>query len=202
MRTEPAPTGPRCPPPSARCPPPMDQDSGLTRSLWMDTADVPDFEPLKRNARADVCVIGAGIAGMSTAYLLAKAGKNVAVVDDGPIGGGETSRTTAHLTWAMDDRYYVLEKVHGEEGVRLIAESHMAAVNRIEAIARIENIACDFERLDGYLFPAAGDDPSIIDREYDAARRAGVSDVQRIERLPVPTFNASPALRFPNQGQF
>ncbi len=180
----------------------MESESGFTRSLWLDTADVPDFEPLRRNARADVCIVGAGIAGMTTAYLLMKAGKRVIVVDDGPIGGGETSRTTAHLTWAMDDRYYVLEKVHGEEGARLIAESHMAAVNRIEAIVKIEGIDCDFERLDGYLFPSASDTSSTINRELEAARRAGVSDVHRVERLPVPSFNAGPALRFPNLGQF
>jgi glycine/D-amino acid oxidase-like deaminating enzyme/nitrite reductase/ring-hydroxylating ferredoxin subunit len=180
----------------------MEPDSGYTRSLWMDTADVPDFEPLRRNARADVCVVGAGIAGMTTAYLLMKAGKKVVVVDDGPIGGGETSRTTAHLTYAMDDRFYILERVHGEEGARLAAESHMAAVNRIEAIVKIEGIDCDFERLDGYLFPSATDQPSNINQELEAARRAGISDVHRVERVPVPTFNAGPALRFPNQGQF
>ena len=180
----------------------MESESGFTRSLWLDTADVPDFEPLRRNARADVCVVGAGIAGMTTAYLLMKAGRRVVVVDDGPVGGGETSRTTAHLTWAMDDRYYILERVHGDEGARLIAESHMAAVNRIEAIVKIERIDCDFERLDGYLFPSLHDSSSTINQELEAARRAGVSDVHRVERLPVPSFNAGPALRFPNQGQF
>jgi glycine/D-amino acid oxidase-like deaminating enzyme/nitrite reductase/ring-hydroxylating ferredoxin subunit len=180
----------------------MESESGHTRSLWLDTADVPDFPKLTRNARADVCVVGAGIAGLSTAYLLTKAGKKVVVVDDGPIGGGETSRTTAHLTYALDDRYYVIEKVHGEEGARLGAESHAAAVNRIEAIVRVEGIDCDFERLDGYLFPSAQDDPANIDREYEAARRAGLADVQRIDRVPVATFNAGPALRFPQQAQF
>ncbi len=78
----------------------------------------------------------------------------------------------------------------------------MAAVNRIEAIAKIEGIDCDFERIDGYLFPSASDDSSTINRELEAARRAGVSDVHRVERVPVATFNAGPALRFPNQGQF
>jgi glycine/D-amino acid oxidase-like deaminating enzyme/nitrite reductase/ring-hydroxylating ferredoxin subunit len=180
----------------------MESDSGRTRSLWLDTADVPDYPKLTRNARADVCVVGAGIAGMSTAYMLTKAGKNVVVVDDGPIAGGETSRTTAHLTYAIDDRYYVIEKVHGEEGARLACESHAAAVNRIEAIVRMEGIDCDFQRLDGYLFPSAKDDPANIDREYEAARRSGVADVQRIDRVPVATFNAGPALRFPEQAQF
>ena len=180
----------------------MESESGHTRSLWLDTADVPDFPKLTRNARADVCIVGAGIAGMSTAYMLMKEGKKVVVVDDGPIGGGETSRTTAHLTYALDDRFYILEKVHGELGARLAAESHAAAVNRIEAIVRMEGIDCEFERLDGYLFPSAKDNPSNMEREYEAARRAGLSDVQLLERVPVPTFNAGPALRFPQQAQF
>ena len=78
--------------------------SGNTASIWMGTFEVPDFPALSRDLTTDVCVIGAGIAGLSTAYHLTKAGKKVVVIDDGPIGGGESGRTTAHLTWAMDDR--------------------------------------------------------------------------------------------------
>ncbi|HXG70483.1 MAG TPA: FAD-dependent oxidoreductase, partial [Gemmatimonadaceae bacterium] len=74
----------------------MKSDSGQTTSVWMGTTDVPEFLPLDRDLRANVCVIGAGIAGMTTAYLLARAGRAVVVIDDGPVGGGETSRTTAH----------------------------------------------------------------------------------------------------------
>ncbi|MGI8497278.1 MAG: FAD-dependent oxidoreductase [Gemmatimonadaceae bacterium] len=75
----------------------------------------------------DVCVIGAGIAGMTSAYLLAVAAKKVVVLDDGAIGGGETSRTTAHLSNAFDDRYFRAEEMHGADGARMIAESHSAA---------------------------------------------------------------------------
>src|SRR5690242_18427745 len=116
----------------------MQSDSGKTQSLWMATATVPTFPPLDSEARANVCVIGAGIAGMTTAYLLARSGQTVILVDDGSIGGGETGRTTAHLTAALDDRYCEIEKVHGEEGARLAAESHLAAINRIESIAAME----------------------------------------------------------------
>ncbi|HMI44249.1 MAG TPA: FAD-dependent oxidoreductase, partial [Gemmatimonadaceae bacterium] len=63
----------------------------------MGTTEVPQFQPLTQDLRANVCVIGAGIAGMTTAYLLARAGRAVVLIDDGQIGGGETSRTTAHL---------------------------------------------------------------------------------------------------------
>ncbi|HWL38710.1 MAG TPA: FAD-binding oxidoreductase, partial [Gemmatimonadaceae bacterium] len=115
----------------------MHCDSGHTASVWMDTTEVPQFQSLTQDLRVNVCVIGAGIAGMTTAYLLARAGRAVALIDDGPIGCGETGRTTAHLTAALDDRYYRLEKLHGREGARMAAESHTAAIHRIETIAAI-----------------------------------------------------------------
>src|SRR3569832_993591 len=135
---------------------------GDTASIWVGTFDVPSYPALGGNARADVCAIGAGIAGLSTAYMLTKAGKKVIVVDDGPIGGGESGRTTAHLTNAMDDRIYVLEHIHGEEGARKIVESHGAAVDRIERIVHDERIDCDFERGDGYLFLGGGDTERVL----------------------------------------
>ena len=99
----------------------MRSDSGYTTSVWMNSAEVPNLQPLKSDTRTGVCIIGAGIAGMTTAYLLARAGRAVVVIDDGPIGGGETGRTTAHLTAALDDRYYQIQKLHGQEGARLAA---------------------------------------------------------------------------------
>jgi len=76
----------------------------------------------------DVCGVVAGISGLSVAYTLARAGRSLAVIDDGMIGRGMTARTTAHVVSALDDRYYELEKVHGEEGARFAAESHTAAI--------------------------------------------------------------------------
>ena len=67
----------------------------------------------------DVCIVGAGIAGISTAYLLAREGLSVIVLNDGPIGGGETGRTTAHLSNAIDDRYVEIERIHGRRRARL-----------------------------------------------------------------------------------
>src|SRR2546423_9922407 len=127
---------------------------------------------LAEDARADVCVVGAGIAGMTPAYLLAREGKSVAVVDDGPVGGGMTGRTTAHLVNALDDRYFELERLHGGRGARLAAESHTAAIDRVEAVVAEEKIDCDFERLDGYLFVPPGDAEKILDHELEAAHRA------------------------------
>src|ERR671928_2201230 len=118
----------------------MESDSGRTTSVWMATGDVPEFGQLAHEAGADVCVVGAGIAGLTTAYLLAREGKSVVVIDDGPVAGGETSRTTAHIVNALDDRYYELERLHGGRGARLAAESHTAAIERVEQTVNEENI--------------------------------------------------------------
>jgi glycine/D-amino acid oxidase-like deaminating enzyme/nitrite reductase/ring-hydroxylating ferredoxin subunit len=178
------------------------QLGGQTTSIWHGTFSVPDFERLTRNITADVCVVGAGIAGLSTAYMLAKAGKKVVVIDDGPIGGGETGRTTAHLTCAIDDRIFTLEHVHGEEGARRIVESHAAAINRIEQIVMQERIDCDFRRVDGFLFLGPGDKPELLEKEYQAARRAGLADVELVDRAPIADHGTGRALRFPEQAQF
>ncbi len=155
----------------------MNTDNGRTVSVWMETADVPRGGKLEADAEADVVVVGAGIAGMTTAYLLAREGKRVVVLDDGPVAGGETCRTTAHIVNALDDRYYVLEKNFGERGARLAAESHTAAIDRVEEIVREEQIDCDFARLDGYLFVPPGESTEQLGEELRAAHRAGLQDV-------------------------
>jgi glycine/D-amino acid oxidase-like deaminating enzyme/nitrite reductase/ring-hydroxylating ferredoxin subunit len=176
-------------------------DSGTTTSTWMATAEIPRFPPLAEDAECDVCIVGAGIAGLTTAYTLTLAGKRVIVLDDGPIGGGETGRTTAHLSWALDDYYAEIEKVHGHDGARVACESHRSAVDRIEAIVREEGIDCEFQRLDGYWFAAKPEDTRLLDAEAAAARRAG-AQVERVGAVPGVPFSTSGGLRFPNQGQF
>jgi glycine/D-amino acid oxidase-like deaminating enzyme/nitrite reductase/ring-hydroxylating ferredoxin subunit len=180
----------------------MKSDNGATTSVWMATADMTPEPPLPGDVDTDVCIVGAGIAGLTTAYLLAKEGRRVVVVDDGPTAGGETCRTTAHLVNALDDRFYHLEELHGADGAKLAAESHTAAIDLLERIVREESIDCDFTRLDGYLFVPPGDDLAVLDRELDATHRAGLREVTRVARAPVTTFDTGPALRFPRQAQF
>ena len=180
----------------------MHSDSGDTTSLWMATAEVPSYPALTADASTEVCVVGAGIAGLSVAYHLARAGRRVMVIDDGPIGGGETARTTAHLTDALDDRYFRLERMHGEDGARLAAVSHRDAIDRIEAICGDERIDCGFERLDGYLFLGGGDSEDDLARELDAAHRAGLESVEPLDRIPGVPFDSGACLRFPGQAQF
>ncbi len=114
--------------------------SGRSLSPWFATADTPVRASLPGNTHADVCVVRAGLAGLSTAYRLTREGVSVVVVDDGPIGVGQTGRTTAHLSNAIDDLYQTIEKIHGRDGARPAAESHTAAVDAIESIAAVEDI--------------------------------------------------------------
>jgi glycine/D-amino acid oxidase-like deaminating enzyme/nitrite reductase/ring-hydroxylating ferredoxin subunit len=170
-------------------------------SCWMDITPVIDAPPLTQNVECDVVVIGSGIAGLSTAYELARFGRSVVVIDRGGIGNGMTARTTAHLATELDDFYSELIKVRGEDEARIYHDSQVAAVNRIEAICRDENIDADFQRLDGYLFAPADKPQSELDEEYEACRRIGV-DVEWADRAPVPGVDTGRALRFPNQGRF
>jgi glycine/D-amino acid oxidase-like deaminating enzyme/nitrite reductase/ring-hydroxylating ferredoxin subunit len=180
----------------------MNAHAGQNTSVWMATASLPRFPALSSATRVDVCIVGAGIAGLSTAYHLVRAGKTVCVLDDGPIVSGETERTTAHLVTALDDRFFELERLHGEKGARVAAQSHAAAIDTIEGIASEHGIACDFDRVDGYLFNAPDAEEDILDRELAAAHRAGLTNTRIVERAPLGTFDTGRALHFSHQGQF
>ncbi len=172
-----------------------------TTSVWMLSGEIDADRVLTGDLKTDVCVVGAGIAGMTTAYLLLRDGKSVIILDDGPIGGGQTERTTAHLSNALDDRYIEIEGWHGQDGARLAAESHTAAIAMIESIVGREGIDCDFARLDGFLFSQQENGLELLERELNAARRAGLDDVELVHSSPISSFDTGVCLRFPRQGQ-
>ncbi|MBA2619816.1 MAG: FAD-dependent oxidoreductase [Acidobacteria bacterium] len=176
-------------------------DEGKTVSYWEASEDLLEADSLNQSIETDVCIIGGGISGLTTAYLLTKAGRRVIVIDDGAIGGGESCRTTAHLSNAIDDRIYRIEKWHGEEKARLAVDAHTRAISEIERIAETENIDCDFLRVDGFLIEAE-DGEDDLQKELEAAHRAGFAEVEFVERAPVRDFDTGRCLRFPRQGQF
>src|SRR5215204_6253353 len=118
----------------------MNASGERTRSLWMHQ-EVGDAPRLEGEVQCDTVVVGSGIAGLSVAFELAEAGRRVAIVDRGPIAGGMTSRTTAHLAPICDDGVSTLEDLRGEEVARLFQQSQEAAVDRIEAIVSDRKIS-------------------------------------------------------------
>ncbi len=174
-------------------------------SLWLDTSQRFSTGPLTRNESADVCVVGAGIAGLSTAYLLSRAGRSVVVIDAEHVGAGATGVTTAHLSSVMDDRFKEMLRLHGPDGARLAYESHTRAIDRIEAICEDEHIDCRFERIDGFLFLGRDHKTSALEeeleKELEAARAVGAK-VTLCAKTPVRGIATGPCLRFTGQGQF
>ena len=176
--------------------------SGSHHSYWTDSVDPLLYKTLDSDTIADVLIIGGGIAGLTTAYCLCKSGKKVILLEDGYLGSGETGRTTAQITYALDDRYYDLEKFFGEEKAKLAAQSHKQAIEWINSVVTIEDIDCNFKRLDGYLFTDPSDKEENLDKELEAATRAGLP-VEIVEQIPGLTSGKKRrAIRFPNQGQF
>ncbi len=171
-------------------------------SLWPATVDLPQFAALDRDLAVDVCIVGAGIAGLSTAYELIQAGKSVAVVERRELTAGDTRMTTAHLSNALDDRFTEIERIHGSDAARLAAESHGSAIDRIEEIVDQEGIDCDFQRVAGYLMLADKHPVKLLDDELAAARRAGLSQVEKLDRAPFTFWDTGPCLCFPRQAQF
>lgn len=175
---------------------------GQTLSSWPQAKTLLETSELAHDLTTDVCIVGAGLAGLTTAYLLAREGRAVVVLDKGPVGGGNTGRTTAQLSNAFDDRYSELVRIHGEQKARLAAHSHTAAIAMIESISREEGIDCNFERVSGYLFAPPGSSQRILDEELEAAHQVGLTQVERVARAPLAEFDTLPCLHFPDQGQF
>jgi len=177
--------------------------SGMTKPVWYEGkgSQLPKFEPLSQDASTDVVIIGAGIAGITNAYLLAKSGKSVTVLDDGEfVNAGETGRTTAHIFNALDDRYHTIQSYFGKEDTKLAAQSHTDAIETISKIVAAEKINCDFSRLDGYLIVGEECDPKELDKELQAAKESGVQ-VEMVDSAPHLKSDGR-AIKFPGQAQF
>jgi glycine/D-amino acid oxidase-like deaminating enzyme/nitrite reductase/ring-hydroxylating ferredoxin subunit len=177
----------------------MKKPDGSTVPSWYASVTVPSFRPARSKTHAEVCVVGAGIAGLTTAYLLACEGKSVVILDEGPIASGQTGRTSAHLASAIDDRFVEIERLHGQKKARLAYESHAAAIDEIERISGEEEIDCDFKRLDAFLSPLPDDPPDLLDRELAAAKRAGFEDIEMVSRGGIDNGRC---IRFGNQARF
>jgi len=179
-----------------------DKTSGIHQSFWTASVESLSFEKLNSKRTTDILIIGGGIAGLTTAYCLAKSGKKVMLVEDGFLGSGESGRTTAHITYALDDRYYDIERYFGLDKAKLVAESHKEAIDFIEKIIDEENIECSFKRVQGHLFLDPTDKEENLDEEFEATQRLGLPTEMLYD---IPDFIGEyreKSILFPNQGQF
>ena len=176
----------------------MLRDNQESVSIWHDPSS--EFTPTEPPSNAAVCVIGAGISGLTTAYLLKRNGIDVQVIDAYGVGAGETGRTTAHLTAVLDDRLSRLETLFGRDKTRLAVQSHQEAITWIETLVQEESIDCDFERVDGYLMATSPAQRDLLMKEHAATAWAGFGKVETLAVLRSHGFAFDgPGLRFPGQ---
>lgn len=183
-------------------------DGNGRTSHWLATTPRTAYPRVEADERADVVVVGGGIVGITTAYLLAKAGQDVIVVDRERLATAETGHTTAHLQIVIDTRLADLVKRFGLEGAKKGWDSQAEAVRTIEEIARSERIACDLQRIDAYLYhPTAPSGvsehvhgPETLQEEVDLARQIGY-EAEMVSPDEVP-FDAEAVVRYPDQGRF
>ena len=127
-----------------------------TEPYWIDSASIPTSRCIDRDLDADVVVVGGGITGLTTAYLLAESGKSVVILERGRCGRIDTGHTTAHITMVTDARLRDLVDRFGRTHAQAVWDAGLAAAAQIESIVREHEIACSFEWVPGYLHAPDG----------------------------------------------
>ena len=176
--------------------------SGENKSYWTTSTHPLIFSKLQQNIETDVLIVGGGISGLTTAYCLLEAGLKVVLVEDGYLGSGETGRTTAHLSFALDDHYFELESIFGEQKTMLAASSHLAAVQWIDQTVKREKINCHFKRVPGYLFVSESDTKDTLIKEFAATKRVGLLTEMLLSVPGIDYEKNNRCIKFPDQAQF
>jgi glycine/D-amino acid oxidase-like deaminating enzyme/nitrite reductase/ring-hydroxylating ferredoxin subunit len=177
----------------------MNKKKDRLDSIWKIDSQL-EFNPLTQNRLTEVCVVGGGIAGLSTAYQLAKRGHEVTVVDSFTFGSGQTGRTTAHLTTQLEETFVQLLKMHGAKNTKLFHDAHRSAIDAIEQIVESGPINCDFKRLNGYLFRGNNFNDQDLLHEQEAAKKCNIK-LDLISKTPLLDGDVS-CLKFAEQAQF
>ena len=168
-------------------------------SYWHDSA--PDYPGGREGwlpKKVEVAVIGGGLAGLLTAYLLGEAGIDTVVLERRALGEGQTGNTTGKITCQTGLIYRKLENTRGASDARLYAEAQTDAITSFRNIIESERIACDLERLPAILYTR--ENPALLEEEAVSARRAGIrAELKRRTALP---FDIAAALAYPGQAQF
>lgn len=169
-------------------------------SLWIGTTPETDYPTLTDSVDVDVCVVGAGITGITAAVLLKRAGKTVALLESRRIVQGATGYTTAKVTAGHGLGYTKIREAIGEEGARVYAEANQAALEWIARLVEEDGIDCDFERKVNYVYAEDDEQAKQVEQELAVQRAAGL-DARLVRATPLP-FRVTAALRLEGQAQF
>jgi glycine/D-amino acid oxidase-like deaminating enzyme/nitrite reductase/ring-hydroxylating ferredoxin subunit len=172
------------------------------RPYWDDSSTMPRYAALEQDLDVDVVVVGAGITGLTAAYLLKQAGRTVAVLDRRRCGGVDSSRTTAHVTYVTDRHLRELVKAFGRDHAQAVWDAGLAAIDQIDTTIRQEQIDCEWTWVPGYKH-------ATFDGDLDAARIDLAEEATLASELgfdatyldPIPFLNR-PGVVFDAQAKF
>jgi glycine/D-amino acid oxidase-like deaminating enzyme len=171
-----------------------------TKSYWMDTTEYPEYPPLEGEIEVDVTIIGAGITGLTTAYLLKKSGLRVAVIEKDTIGAGVSGHTTGKVTSQHNLIYDKLTKRLGKDTARIYGQANQSAISVIADIIKKESIDCDWHHEDSYVYTTDSSKLEQFKNEAAAAQECGLpASYETSSELP---FSIAGAVKFTNQASF
>lgn len=145
----------------------------IEHAPWKEWLDKPSFPKLSGNLSADAVIVGGGLAGIMTAYLLAREGKDVVVLEKKKVGSGATEYTTAFITQDVDTNLSELSDLFGEKYAKLVWQSGSDAIDLIEQIVDDEEIDCDFTRCEVNLYANTKKNLADLDKEQKFIRKMG-----------------------------
>jgi glycine/D-amino acid oxidase-like deaminating enzyme/nitrite reductase/ring-hydroxylating ferredoxin subunit len=173
-----------------------------TLPYWTDSAALPALPKLDRDLTVDLVVVGGGIVGLTTAYLIAAEGRSVAVIERDRCATIDTGHTTAHLTMVTDTRLSELSRKFGETHAQAVWDAGLAAISEIDTIVREHEIACDFEWVSGYLHAPGGRADSGQTKSFQEEAQLATDlgfDAAALGDVP---FVGGPGVHFDNQARF
>jgi len=168
------------------------------KSVWSESCKFRKREALNKDIKTDVLVIGAGIAGILTAYMLKQKGRDVVLIDAAEIASGNTKNTTAKITSQHDLIYSKLISEFGEEKARQYAKANELAIKKYKEIIEYKRIECDFEEKPAYVYSL--NEVDVLKEEVEAAKNLGI-DAEFVQEVNLP-FKIKGAVKFNNQAQF
>lgn len=172
----------------------------MPRSLWKSTTASPNYPALSEDIEVEIAIVGGGITGITTAYLLAQSGKKVALLESHTLGGSTTGGSTGNLYTMLDSRLHHVQSKFDKETANTVAKSRTAAVNFVEDIVIKHKLDCDFKRVPWVLYSDEGKKDKTIEKEKKTMENYGL-EVEELNSLPLP-FKTKLAIRVENQAQF
>ncbi|HOJ09693.1 MAG TPA: FAD-dependent oxidoreductase [Clostridiales bacterium] len=169
-------------------------------SYWISSIPQTNFPHLEEDVKVDVVIVGGGMTGITSAFLLKEEGLTVAVIEADQILHGTTGHTTAKVTSQHDLIYYKIKSQMGQEMAKMYADANETAINTIASLIERKKIDCDFYRSSAYVYTQ---DDKYIQQILDETNTAASLGIQAFYLVETPLpFSVKAAVRFDNQARF